>query len=231
MKTTDIKQSVKAFMQKNGKVAYGLTLIPLLVNMILSSLSGTIPFLFLITVPLTILLAVLIQVTFLALTRGESFSLDKHIFEHGKELGGSYIILTIVTSLYISLWYMLFCIPGIVKMFAYILAPYIQHDNPDLTANEVLAKSIRMTNGKKAHLFSLYLSYYGGVYLFFSVWVISAMNSLYAGFATGGAEASVMGFGLVAIVSLVAAMVCSVMAAPRWYAALAATYEACLNEE
>ena len=103
MNMYEIKQSVKAFMQENGKVAYGLTVIPLLVGLVLSGIGSTIPFFSLLYAPINLLIMMLVQVTFLAMARKEVFSFEKHIVEHGKELGGSYIILSIVSTLYISL--------------------------------------------------------------------------------------------------------------------------------
>ncbi len=230
MNMYEIKQSVKAFMQENGKVAYGLTVIPLLVGLVLSGIGSTIPFFSLLYAPINLLIMMLVQVTFLAMARKEVFSFEKHIVEHGKELGGSYIILSIVSTLYISLWTLLFFIPGIVKTYAYSLAPFIQHDNPNLTANEVLKESIRLTDGKKGQLFWLYLRYYAGVLVSLGMTYVFGMIALLAGFATDSAEISIGLFSLVGIFSAIATIAFSIRATPRWHAALSFIYEESLKD-
>ena len=230
MNNHEVKQSVKAFMQENRKVAYGLTLIPLLVSVVVSGVGSGIPLFSLLYAPFSLLMMMLVQVTFLALTRGETFSFQKHIVDHGKEKWGSYIILSIVSTLYISLWTMLFFIPGIVKTFAYSLAPFIQHDNPELSANESLKESIRMTDGKKGRLFGIYFSYYAGALLSLTLMYVFGTLSLVAGFSAGGEAGNFFVFALLSILFAVASIACSIYAAPRWYAALSLVYEESLND-
>ena len=59
------------------------------------------------------------------------------------------------------LWTMLFIIPGIVKSLSYSMAALIQHDNPTLTASQVLNLSQRITKGYKGSLFLMELSFLG----------------------------------------------------------------------
>lgn len=56
---------------------------------------------------------------------------------------------------------MLFIIPGIVKSLSYSMAALIQHDNPTLTASQVLNLSQRITKGYKGSLFLMELSFLG----------------------------------------------------------------------
>lgn len=67
--------------------------------------------------------------------------------------------------LYITLWSMLFVIPGIIKKYEYSLADYIKTENPALDASKCLEISSRMTNGHKMDLFVLELSFFGWNFL------------------------------------------------------------------
>lgn len=66
-----------------------------------------------------------------------------------------------LTGFFVMLWTMLLVVPGIVKTFAYSMAPYILADNPNMTALEALNESKRITKGAKMDLFVLQLSFLG----------------------------------------------------------------------
>ncbi len=68
--------------------------------------------------------------------------------------------LNILTAFFIFLWSMLFCIPGIVKTYAYSMAPYVLAENPNMKAREALKVSKRITKGHKWELFVLQLSFF-----------------------------------------------------------------------
>lgn len=65
----------------------------------------------------------------------------------------------------VFLWSLLFCIPGIIKSYAYSMAEFIVRDNPELSASEVLRKSQEMMKGHKWEFFVLQLSYIGWMLL------------------------------------------------------------------
>ncbi len=71
------------------------------------------------------------------------------------------VVTMLVKELYIFLWSLLFIIPGIVKSYAYSMVPYIIYENPNLTADEAITISRKMTDGYKGELFVFYLSYIG----------------------------------------------------------------------
>lgn len=83
----------------------------------------------------------------------------------GFNLFGKALWLTIITGFFVFAWSLLFIIPGIVKGYAYSMAPYILADNPDMTAREALKESKRITNGHKGELFVLTLSFIGWILL------------------------------------------------------------------
>jgi len=62
-------------------------------------------------------------------------------------------------DLRIFLWTLLFVIPGIVKMYQYLMVPYILSETPDMEYQEALAKSRDMMNGHKWRAFVLGLSF------------------------------------------------------------------------
>ena len=64
-------------------------------------------------------------------------------------------------NLFLSLWTLLFIIPGIVMSFAYALTPYILADEPEIDSLEAIRKSKAMMQGHKWELFVLHLSFLG----------------------------------------------------------------------
>ena len=74
---------------------------------------------------------------------------------------GSNILLGLLMSIYVFLWYLLFAIPGIVKFYSYAMAPYIKHDHPEYSANQAISESRRIMKGHKLELFLLDLSFIG----------------------------------------------------------------------
>ena len=74
---------------------------------------------------------------------------------------GRVFITLFLRDLFLTLWCMLFVIPGIVKAYSYRMVPYILKDNPELSATEVITKSRQMMNGNKWNAFVLDLSFIG----------------------------------------------------------------------
>lgn len=64
-------------------------------------------------------------------------------------------------ALYIFLWSLLLCIPGIIKTYEYRMIPYLLADNPDLTKEEVFSLTKKMMTGQKWDTFILDLSFLG----------------------------------------------------------------------
>ena len=62
-------------------------------------------------------------------------------------------------DLYITLWSMLFIIPGIVKSYEYKMIPYILSENPAMSKEEAFAESKRLMTGNKWKAFVLDLSF------------------------------------------------------------------------
>lgn len=94
----------------------------------------------------------------------------------------------LLMHIFISLWTLLFIIPGIVKAFSYAMTPYILEDYPELGANDAIDRSRAMMHGHKFDLFYLYLGFLGWAILclftagigFF--WLVPYMETAQAAF-------------------------------------------------
>ena len=64
-------------------------------------------------------------------------------------------------DLYITLWSLLFVIPGIVKSYEYKMMPYLLAENPSISKEQAFALSKQMMDGQKWKTFVLDLSFIG----------------------------------------------------------------------
>lgn len=70
-------------------------------------------------------------------------------------------VLNLLINLFITLWSLLFIIPGIVASYSYAMAPYILLEDPDCTPMEAIRRSKEMMDGNKGDLLTLGLSFIG----------------------------------------------------------------------
>lgn len=111
-------------------------------------------------------------VLFLKGFRGEELEVGK-LFDGFKEYGrilGTMILMNIYTFL----WSLLLIIPGIIKAYSYAMTPYVLNDEPELSFNAAIEKSMALMEGKKMKLFLLDLSFIG--------WILLALITLGIGF-------------------------------------------------
>ncbi len=93
---------------------------------------------------------------------------------------------TFLVGLFTYLWSLLFVIPGIIKSISYSMSMYILADNPGKGALECINESKKMTEGHKAELFVLSLSFLGWSLLgaftlgIAYIWVIPYMSATFA---------------------------------------------------
>lgn len=78
-----------------------------------------------------------------------------------KRIGGTYLLYYI----YVILWTLLLIIPGIIKALSYSMTPFILQDDPTISGNAAIEKSMRMMDGHKMDLFWLFLSFIGWIIL------------------------------------------------------------------
>jgi len=72
---------------------------------------------------------------------------------------------TFLVNLRITLWTLLFIVPGIIKSYEYRMVPFILAENPDLSTKEAIAISSAMTANEKMNIFVLDLSFLGWLIL------------------------------------------------------------------
>lgn len=63
----------------------------------------------------------------------------------------------VLMVIYIFLWMLLLIVPGIVKALSYSMAPYIIAENPEMSCEEAIQRSMKMMDGHKMELFVLAL--------------------------------------------------------------------------
>ena len=180
MKTnSEIRQESLAFMKGNWGMAVGVTLVFMLLVYACSLVATTIE-MFVATpigddegvlIPIFSMLASILFVfplsfslimLFLGFQRGAETLKVKGLFTaFNKPYYGKSIGLYLLTAIFTALWTLLLIIPGIIKSLSYALAPYILADNPELTANEAINRSMEMMKGHKMDLFLIWLGYTG----------------------------------------------------------------------
>jgi len=96
---------------------------------------------------------------FLGMTYGEAPEIAK-LFADFNKFWSAFKV-TFLVGLFVSLWSLLFVIPGIVKALSYSQAMYILAENPDIGAREAINRSKAMMEGHKMELFVLGLSFIG----------------------------------------------------------------------
>lgn len=69
-----------------------------------------------------------------------------------------YVGITAWSLLWVVLWAFLLFVPGIVKYFSYLFAPYLMIEYPDMTVRQALQKSKEMTKGYKGRMFCVWLA-------------------------------------------------------------------------
>lgn len=98
---------------------------------------------------------------FLQIIRSQRENVEIGDLFKGTEHAGDLILLSVLTWVFTFLWSLLFIIPGIVKAYAYSMAPYIKYDHPDYDWRKCLDESQRMMKGNKWQLFCLHFSFIG----------------------------------------------------------------------
>lgn len=83
------------------------------------------------------------------------------MFDGFKYNYGDNLLMMLLKNIYIALWSLLLLVPGIVKTYSYSMAEFIKSENPNIPANRAIELSKIMTNGHKADLFVLDLSFIG----------------------------------------------------------------------
>lgn len=76
-----------------------------------------------------------------------------------------FLLAQLLMNLFITLWSLLFVIPGIIAAFAYSQTIYIMLDNPQISPLEAIGASKQLMRGHKFEYFTLQLSFLGWAFL------------------------------------------------------------------
>jgi len=82
-----------------------------------------------------------------------------YAFQHNRYY--DIVVTMLLRGIYLLLWTLLLIIPGIIKMYAYRMVPYILADNPNIGHTRAIDLSNQMTMGEKFDIFVLDLSFLG----------------------------------------------------------------------
>lgn len=78
--------------------------------------------------------------------------------------GHNFVVL-LLQDVYLTLWFLLLIVPGLIKAYSYRMVPYILAEHPEFSATEVITRSREMMNGHKWQAFKLDLSFLGWILL------------------------------------------------------------------
>lgn len=167
MKTNpELRNEAKAFMAGNWKSAVIITLVNVLIitafellNIGDSTITKILYFVSLIAVLLPLNYGYLM--TFLRFSRGENLAVENLFAMFKGDYYKKSVVLGLLVGIYTLLWTLLLIVPGLIKSLSYALAPYIMIDNPELSAEEAICKSMKMMEGHKMDLFLIQLGYVG----------------------------------------------------------------------
>lgn len=180
MKISDLKLRAKNSLRET----YGTYLLITFIAMIICSAASSVGiFAVVVTGPIAVGLAF----AFLKLARGMNGELSD-LFNGFNSFVPAFLM-QLLMGIFILLWSLLFIIPGIIKAFAYSMAPYILSDNPEMSGLDAITASKEMMRGNKGRLFGLYLSFIGWFLLsmltcgigliFLSPWVQASVTEFY----------------------------------------------------
>lgn len=169
MKTnSELRKDAKARMSGNWTAGVMLTLVVLIVSSLFASISYLVNnealslvcriviYLFL-SFPLTVGL----YMAFLSFARGEELNVSTLFGAFNRTYYKKSVVLCFLMSIYTYLWMLLLIIPGFIKSLSYSMAPYILIENPDISAEMAIRRSMAMMNGHKMDLFLIYLGMIG----------------------------------------------------------------------
>ena len=136
-----------------------IALVAIVLVNIATSLISYVPLGILLIGPLTVGLAYFF-LTLVRKSENADVALLGFAFKNGDRIVRT-LLIGILTWLFTFLWMLLFIIPGIVKTYAYALAPYIAAEREELDARACIDESQRLMSGHKMQLFLLDLSFIG----------------------------------------------------------------------
>mgnify|MGYP002541604855 FL=1 len=99
-----------------------------------------------------------------------------------------YLIGIVLLVIYTFLWSLLLLVPGIIKSISYSMTYYIMRENPGMSGEQAIQRSMAMMRGHKMQYFLLFLSFIGWTILALIpaglgfIWLIPYMYTAQAAF-------------------------------------------------
>ncbi len=174
MNSSDFRQLAWGKLSGNWGGPISVVLVQALILGVLSSLSRAIPFISIASLIVAGPLMVGVAGYFVHFAKSKNPLFDE-LFDGFKNAFANSILLFILTGLFTFLWSLLFIIPGIIKAYAYMMAPYIMAENPDISPTQALDESQEMMKGYKMDLLILQLSFIGWILLVLVTFGIAAI--------------------------------------------------------
>ncbi len=104
-------------------------------------------------------------IIFLNVVRGQEKIVLDQLFDGYRGNWSRILITMLLKMVYTVLWTLLLIVPGIIKSYSYAMTEYILKDDPEITENAAIEKSMQMMEGYKMKLFLLDLSFIGWILL------------------------------------------------------------------
>lgn len=150
----EIRKDVQTHMKGNWS---NLVLISLVFCIIAFFTAGSFPLVLFVYCPLALGLVITIMHF---VRRTKSVSVEDLFSAFNAQFYWKSMGLGILVWVYTFLWSLLLLVPGVIKGCSYFLAPYILVDNPEITAEEAICRSMRLMEGHKMQLFLMSLGYF-----------------------------------------------------------------------
>ena len=156
----EIKENARHSLEGNWKVAILSTLVYTFISILTDLMPAS-------TDTWNIILSVISDALFtfgytviiLHIVRGERADFSEIFTECKRFLKGLGMVLTV--GIYTFLWTLLLIVPGVIATIKYSMTFYIWVDNPNISINEAIHKSVEITEGYKWDIFRLGLSFIG----------------------------------------------------------------------
>ena len=103
---------------------------------------------FAVAICVSIPLSVGLYAAYRELYLGANVKVVENSFKTGFGNWGHHVGGMLLMTVYTFAWTLLLIIPGIIKALSYMLAPYILAENPEMTANQAIEKSMKMMTTK-----------------------------------------------------------------------------------
>ena len=155
MSRVECKEKAREILKNQWPIGFVVILIQSLIASALSSVTFGIGLLLLQS---SLLIAV--YNVFINGYAGKKYEINDMLIGVGDNLSNK-ICLSVLKTIYLALWSLLFVIPGIVKTYSYYVAEFIAMKNPELSASECITKSREIMDGHKWELFVFQLSFIG----------------------------------------------------------------------